>query len=960
VLLVVALQSDVVADEAECNLDIATSSEALARSHEARLKRCLKRSQNNACAPFDFHVGAAENALRALITDPGGACAAAVNVVAVPLASFGPGAVCRDAGGSASCEAEVPAITTLDELADCLICLQGAMSQEVEKRIASSNRYSDGFEARCIRSLFNAATRAARKARKAVERCARGGTQPFACPVDDAPDGKFGKALAVIDKKVARCKDVAGVPGQLGHDFMGTLCADGPSATNAELSACYADSMRCMTCLFANRVLGQSQDCIDFSGVTCHGTVAEPGMFYIANAGDGTVTFYGVDGAPVNGTAPASSFASGAGVSAVAASPRNNIVYVANAADDTVTYLDATTGAPALGTLAASTFAVGDNPVALDVSAKTLAGEPLFVVNGGGDSVTVLHPRTGRPFLGDLAASTFAVGADPRDVSLLQTIAVVTSFGTDTVTALAGDGTGYRNGTLPASTYAVGDGPTRISRLVETGYGATLDFFVANENDSSITRLNATTGIPMATTAASAAPIGIAFGATLPGIFRPVWTTTAGGDLVLYERDGSFAMTTQANATFPIAGNPTALIYDEETDSLHMLLAGTNEVATFPANLAAGTSIAPCVPHGITVRDLSLDTVNDRLYVLCGDLSTIVVLDATTPGYAFGSAAASTFDFGLTTEHLHEIEVDGAAGVVYASAIDPTLNRLEVFRIDATTGTLLGASPYVVASFESGSGFNAALAFDPGLGLLYLVDADNEAIMYLDADTLAYVGGSAAAATLSMGEKPQKLAVDGTAGGVYGINTTLNAVLYADATTVDYLGPDLAGSTLAAPFDPRDLVNNPVAGLTYVTSRMTDEVTFYDAASVAYAFGSFPSSTFAVDSGGRIGVDPASNRLYVSAGAFDFTQSVTILDATTGAYINGTLADSVFPWLATGGLVANPNDGLVLAYAADGLVVEEHIVYYNGLTGAPLVWGPNITTQATGPSPVAVDVMPRP
>jgi hypothetical protein len=58
-------------------------------------------------------------------------------------------------------------------------------------------------------------------------------------------------------------------------------------------------------------------------------------------------------------------------------------------------------------------------------------------------------------------------------------------------------------------------------------------------------------------------------------------------------------------------------------------------------------------------------------------------------------------------------------------------------------------------------------------------------------------------------------------------------------------------------------------------------------------------------------------------------------------------------------MVANPNNGLVLTFAENNPVAND-VVYYDGLTGAPAVWGPSITTQPTGPSPVALEAMVRP
>ncbi|RMF23956.1 MAG: YncE family protein, partial [Deltaproteobacteria bacterium] len=129
-----------------------------------------------------------------------------------------------------------------------------------------------------------------------------------------------------------------------------------------------------------------------------------------------------------------------------------------------------------------------------------------------------------------------------------------------------------------------------------------------------------------------------------------------------------------------------------------------------------------------------------------------------------------------------------------------------------------------------------------------------------------------------------------------------------------------------------------------------DTVTYLDATTGAYLNGTFADSTFQVGPG-RVAVNETAGIVYVTNW---YADTVTYLDAATGAYLNGTFADSTFavgagPWP----VAVNETAGIV--YVAS--LIDDTVTYLDAVSGDPLpliFWN----WWATGPSPSAVAIMP--
>jgi len=923
------------ADEVGCNMDIDKSLSKLVRAFESTTKSCLSHGDTGACPLSNTGIDKATNRLISRITEPGRDCDDAINT-GTPISSLGPGGTCPDIDG---CGDSVGTIDDLTDLADCLVCVSRGMAERIDFRLLS---HASG-PLKCKRALYFATLKAMRTGRKQISRCARDGTQPFACALDDDPAAQFGRALTKIRPKIEKCTDSLGIPGVLTTSTMNSLCLDGPFFGNDDVEDCYADNARCQACSYGNLVFNQGQDCTEFSGIACGMSTRAFGATYVINAGNETITYFDGTPAPINGTIAASSFATGAAPKAVFSSAELDIVYVANSGDDTVTYYEGGSGAPLLGTLAASTFDVGNEPVDLIASNRVL-----WVVNRGDNTVTALHATSGQPMLGTLAASTFPVGAGPSAIAAANVLSgpnhervVVTNTDDDTITVLDSVDVDYVTGDLAGSTVIVGDAPTAVSHWLFDWVA------ILNRNDGTRTMYKVSNNTPsLVDTSGAAFPVGddpvdIADGVRFANFTALFWVTrsTPANTLAL----ATLLYPPLTNQEFTLPGNPTALTANFATSRMHVVHPDSDELTTFGTDVFENAKLDGLCRTG----DLLVDAAADRAYAICS--ASIVVIDATTPGYTFGDLASSSFTIPAAGP-LQRAALDTTTGMLYVTSCNATLDTATLTFFDTTTLSAVG-TPIDIGPIIGGCP-TLDVAVDPSAGTVIVVDAPNTGALYLDALTGAFLGGTRAAATLPLGSEPTRIAVRPDLGIAYVIDAVDQTLTYIDSTAVDYLDADLASSTIATGAQASDVAVNVTAGLTYVSNRFDDTVTFFDDETVAYASGTMIASTHPAENAIDLVVDEAGGRLFVlddDSGVNTFTT----LDAVTGAYFNGTVEEST-TWLLAGGepmLAYNPASDTLL-YAAGFAFGTQFLMYDSALK--PLGFGPTFTSIPTGPTPIAI------
>ncbi len=251
------------ADEAGCNEDIGRYTTSLLESHGSQLSRCIRFRNYDDCARVEGHVKDAQTDLVRRLTSENRDCYEAVVVEAVPLARFGP-PTCPAAG--LDCDFDVPSLDTVGDLADCLNCIGLALADDYRAMLGlPTDANFARFEQKCIKSIVNATTKAARFAKRSIEQCAAGGTKPFDCPVD-LGDQKIARKFASIAKRAAMCRDADGTRGAVSGASAG-LC--GGVASTDELATCMEGIALCQACTSVNRIYEQNQDCSALAGITC-------------------------------------------------------------------------------------------------------------------------------------------------------------------------------------------------------------------------------------------------------------------------------------------------------------------------------------------------------------------------------------------------------------------------------------------------------------------------------------------------------------------------------------------------------------------------------------------------------------------------------------------------------------------------------------------------------------------
>ncbi len=876
-------------NEEQCNQDIAKIVVKLQRAYASRFGACVRSDLYLGCPDTGDAIKRQEKQLRQKVSGAKSHCALAVEGDGVPVSSFGP-VSCPAAWNE--CDTTVPTIDTLDDLADCLVC--------VNRGIALHYRFLLDLpeptllvrsDQKCLRAVEKAARKAFVTGIKEIARCGRGGVKPFSCPVSDDPnETKFGRALAKITRKVFRCTDESGVRGAIGRG-VGLMCHRAVVSPQ-DLDQCLAETSRCLACQTSNAMLGQSQDCPAFSGLrNCAGLPpVKAGRFYVVNEADDSVTFFvpvgGSDADYVNGSLPDSSFVTGQTPVDVAVDAFTRTVYVANRTSGTVTYLDGATGDYAYGDLVNSSFAVGTDPVAIAAAAEEGI---LYVVNQGDDSVTLLDAQDGSYVYDTPAESTVLVGSQPAAIAIREDLGIVyvANYGDDSVTYLDAATGGYLYGTLGASSFPAGDGPSGVA--VKEG-GGLKPLAVSNELDDSVTFLDSVTGVPLlGTVPASSLPAGDGPGPIIS--IRSEFCVANANDNTVTALTGSSQTVPKS---LPAGNQPSDLAASKTPGRFYVTAQGDNAVGVCSADDPVLDSGIP-FPRG---KEIAVNVSAGLLYVL-NDLG-VTYLDRASSDYLNGTLTKSSFSVGPQPSGL---ALNESAGIVYGgSADDGTVTFL-----DARTGAYLNGT-FANSTFAVG-GLPIALAVNESAGILYVLTGGG--VTFLNATTGAYWNGSLSNSTFSVGDGPQQLAVNSSAGLIY--VATLFGVTYLDAITGAYANGNYVNSTVSIDDVPSDVAVNETSGVVFVSTR--SGMVYLDANTVGYLNGSLADSSLAKAGQGwsaaAVTVNESAGVAYAAS-----DMGVTYLDAATGDYLYGTFRDSTFDvrWerkSTVADIVADESSGIV-------------------------------------------------
>ena len=661
------------------------------------------------------------------------------------------------------------------------------------------------FERKCIRAAYTAMTKAIMTGISEQISCAsHGGEPPWNCPIDTDGDSRLASALDGISRRVAKCRDSAGVSGRISG-AAANMC-NRAITTPDDLADCMRQIALCQICAHSISTLGTAHDCVAVSGDhDCNPSYSRefgkplPGAFVVANEGDDSVTMFADAGSYLNDTLAASTATVGASPVGVAVSERTNVFVSVNRDDNSVTLLHAHDGAYLNGSLAASTVAVGLQPSAALVHP---VADFLYVANRGGNSVTILDASDGSYAFGTYALSTFGSGGDGPSALALSTdgsILYVANSGAGNVAMLNARTGMPQYGSFATSTFVVGNAPSGLA-VYSTDTGDRLA--ITNEDDDTVYLLDGETGQPADGTPAASTrtvgegPVAIAgFDFNGPTLF--VGTAGAPGISSLREgdqwltNDGPVSTSTVALTEAPggIALSPAhayrsgapvkLLVTSPATDSVFAMpvlnaygIAGPSDAqrSMFPLppnplyiaanDVVPGFYVAYQPPNTYVdplwfvdaageiqwevpipyARGLAYSAATDTIYV--GTSAGVLYLNGSDGSYKFGTEAASTFSCGCKGAPRF---VDEASETLYVtcdwSISYPNMSVAYMDAVDGSCTTAAMPTITIVTALED-------VALDQDNGILYVAfsyktgDDIRHVVVRHDSATGAYADGS--------------------------------------------------------------------------------------------------------------------------------------------------------------------------------------------------------------------------
>jgi DNA-binding beta-propeller fold protein YncE len=784
-----ALASDV----SDCRLAIAEASNAFVRAYQASINDCLKFGNYSDCTIGSRELEQAGDALGKAVDEDSSSCAAALD-----------GGSTIDQLWPAECSGDPffssyrrygdlcsQPVTDLNSLGQCVYCQFIRVARRLQFALDVPRIEPESpNDRKCIRAVTSAYGKAIRLALRQANRCAAdSGEPPWSCTLDLSADSKLSKALAGIDRKVAKCRDEAGAVGRIGRGSR-ELC-NTALATTGELTSCLRQAATCEACLGMSVALAESLDCAAVSGDSdCRLDAVKPeeGSFVVANRDDATVSIFDHDGAPALDTLAASTFAVGASPIDVIFSEKTNSVFTVSSTNETVTGIEAGTGAPIHGSLGASSVGVGAAPVALAVHGEL---DLLYVANSGDNTVTFLDAADLSYAFGTEAASTFQVGSEPSALALKHdgSVLYVANAGSGTVTYLDAATGQPLLGTLATSTFAVGpeprglwatgpSGPYDVLAVADSGDGRLrfLDlesgaavpigsepdvvlggepialagggygrFYSASATGTDVGTWSASRGTEptMAGGRASDVAIGVTYDeynrpepgtvllVTLPDSDEVVLSTTTNGL-------SNAGVSPAENSTIPNDHEFRNWIYSSGQDEYYATTCQNYPTGQVGVINGATLATEQLFDFPTCLGNVAYGPSGDDLYVTAGD--DVIFLDAATGAGRFGSIASSTFSCGCDLGGLQQVIVNETDNRLYLQC------TYYVAYMDATTGACLGGSRATTGFPENV--FIGDMFHDEATGTLFMTpdceyNYDHRTVYLLDSVVPQFLTGSA-------------------------------------------------------------------------------------------------------------------------------------------------------------------------------------------------------------------------
>jgi 6-phosphogluconolactonase (cycloisomerase 2 family) len=599
---------------------------------------------------------------------------------------------------------------------------------------------------------------------------------------------------------------------------------------------------------------------------------------WVANAGDGTVSQYGIDG---NGRLTALSPATvtvGAGLAAVAVDPAGLHAY-AVATGGVAQFAVGSDGK--LTALSPATVSAGASPAAILVEPS---GRFAYVANAGDGTVSQFSVGAGGT-LTALAPATVAAGMGPSGVAVDPTgrFVYVTNGGDKTVSQYS---IGSDGALTPRATATVAAGSGATSPTVDpSGKFA----WVANPGDKTVSQYSIGSDGTLAPAAPATAPAGTGAAAFLvDGGGHYTWVANPGDNTVGQYVVASGALTANAPATLRGQSAPAALAVvggsgPARPTAAHVYVSDrAGSVRDFPVGTNGVLGTPTTINTGHTPQSIVLDPGGDHAYVLdnppTGGAGNILQYAISSTG-AWTALSPATVGAGTAPG---SIALHPSGRFAYVTNNATAASTVSQFAI-AADGTLTALST-ATANTDS---LPVAVAVDPSGRFAYVATNDVEQYAIGADGTLTMQ----TTATVPGGASPKGIAIDPSGRWVYVSNGTGAAVLqYAIDGTDGHLTA-LTPPSAASGTSPQAVAVDPFGRYAYAINETTCTV-----------------SQYSIGSGGTLGaLSPASVASGDCGAAMDFVAFVAVDPSGRYVYVpdEGSSSSSVLQYgIGTGGALA--------------------------------------------------------
>lgn len=599
---------------------------------------------------------------------------------------------------------------------------------------------------------------------------------------------------------------------------------------------------------------------------------------WVANAGDGTVSQYAVDG---NGRLTALSPATvtvGAGLTAVAVDPSGTHVYAV-----------ATAGVAQLGVgsdgkltaLSPATVSAGAAPAAIVVEPS---GRFAYVANAGDGTVSQFSVGADGA-LTALGQPTVAAGMGPSGIAVDPTgrFVYVTNGGDKTVSQYS---IGSDGALTPAATATLPAGTGATSPIVDpSGKFA----WVANPGDKTVSQYSVGSDGTLTPAATATAPAGTGAVAVLvDGTAHAAWVANPGDDTIEQYLVTSGALTANAPATLRGQSAPAALAVvggsgPAQPTATHAYVSDrSGSVRDF--SIGAGGVLG--TPTSITVtghpQGIVLDAAGTHAYVL--DNPFVQGANGNILQYALSATGAWS---ALTPASVAAGPSPGALALHPAGRFAYVINSVNTsdtisqFAV-AADGTMTALTPATVATGT----LPVDIAVDPSGRFAYAVT--NTVVVYtIGADGTLTMASSA---TVPVGATPTAIAIDPSARFAYVTNGTASSVLQFSIGSDGSLTA-LTPASAAAGSAPQTVAVDPFGRFAWAVNQNACTVSQYAVGGAGPLAALSPASVAAgdcvtaMDAVSVISIDPSGRFAYVPAME---SSSSSILQYAIGA--NGGLS----------------------------------------------------------------------